>query len=178
MLTDRQCREAKATGKAYKLTDAHSLYLHVSTTGFRSWRWKYRFGGKEKLLVIGPYPSVSLKDARIAREEAAAVLRAGRDPGDKRIIPSESPTFEAVARAWYRGQEPLWTPKYAKAVLSRLERDMFPAIGMTAIDSLRPVDLRLVLTRIQERGAIEAAHKLGIGRNTITRKIQELGLDD
>ena len=25
---------------------------------------------------------------------------------------------------------------------------------------------------------IEAAHKLGIGRNTITRKIQELGLDD
>lgn len=160
MLTDRQCREAKPADKAYKLTDAHSLFLHVSTTGFRSWRWKYRFDGKEKLLVIGPYPTISLKDARIAREEAAAILRAGRDPGDKRIIPSESPSFETVARAWYGGQEPLWTPKYAKTVLSRLERDMFPALGKTAIDTLRPIDLRLVLTRIQERGAIEAAHKL------------------
>lgn len=160
MLTDRQCREAKSTGRAYKLSDAHSLYLHVSATGFRSWRWKYRFGGKEKLLVIGPYPSVSLKDARIVREESSGILRTGRDPGDRRIVPTESPTFETVARSWYQGQEPLWTPKYAKAVLSRLERDMFPAIGASAIDTLRPMDLRLVLTRIQERGAIEVAHKL------------------
>lgn len=159
MLTDRQCREAKSTSKAYKLADAYSLYLHVATTGFKSWRWKYRFGGKEKLLVFGPYPAVSLKEARIAREEAAAVLRGGRDPGDRAAAP-ESPTFESVATAWHQGQSPLWTPKYAKSVLARLQADIFPGIGQAQIGSIKAADVRLVLIRIQERGAIEVAHKL------------------
>jgi two-component system nitrogen regulation response regulator GlnG len=48
-------------------------------------------------------------------------------------------------------------------------------------DSLtREFEARMIRTALGlTRGRrIEAAQKLGIGRNTITRKIQELGLDD
>ena len=65
-LSDVQCRKAAPREKAYKMADGQGLYLHVSSTGHKSWRLKYRFGGKEKLLTIGPYPEVSLGDARDA----------------------------------------------------------------------------------------------------------------
>src|SRR3546814_3109750 len=80
MLTDLQCRKAKAAEKDYKLSDAHGLYLFVTKTGFRSWRWKYRFAGKEKRLVLGRYPDMNLSAAREARQNAARLLKSGIDP--------------------------------------------------------------------------------------------------
>lgn len=71
MLTDRACRSAKPKDRAYKLADAKGLYLYVTPTGFRSWRWKYRFAGIEKRLTFGAYPEVSLAKARQKRDEAA-----------------------------------------------------------------------------------------------------------
>jgi len=56
MLTDRACRQAKGLEKPYKLGDAHGLYLFVLPSGYKSWRWKYRIGGKEKRVVFGGYP--------------------------------------------------------------------------------------------------------------------------
>lgn len=60
MLTDAQARKAKPGEKDYKLGDSGGLYLYVTTKGYRSWRLKYRYGGREKRLVIGSYPEVSL----------------------------------------------------------------------------------------------------------------------
>jgi hypothetical protein len=67
MLTDLQAKKSKAAERDYKLADSGGLYLFVTTTGFKSWRLKYRFGGKEKRLVFGPYPEVSLSEARERR---------------------------------------------------------------------------------------------------------------
>src|SRR3546814_20141704 len=80
MLTDLQCRKAKAAEKDYKLSDAHGLYLFVTKTGFRSWRWKYRFAGKEKRLVLGRYPDMNLSAAREARQNEPRLLKRGIDP--------------------------------------------------------------------------------------------------
>ncbi|WP_407896669.1 Arm DNA-binding domain-containing protein [Ferrigenium sp. UT5] len=63
-LTDKAIQAATATDKDYKLTDGEGLYLLVKANGTRSWRMKYRIGGKEKCLTIGLYPLRSLKDAR------------------------------------------------------------------------------------------------------------------
>lgn len=60
MLTDTACKKAKPQEKPYKLTDAQGLHLYVTPKGYKSWRWKYRFAGKEKRLVFGPYPEVTL----------------------------------------------------------------------------------------------------------------------
>ena len=80
MLTDTAARSAKPGPKDYKLADAGGLYLFVTSKGHRSWRWKYRIEGKEKRLVLGAYPEVSLKAAREARDAARSLLKEGRDP--------------------------------------------------------------------------------------------------
>ena len=77
MLTELRCRQAKAAEKSYKLSDARGLHMFVTTTNFRSWRWKYRIADKEKLLVLGSYPEVSLALAREHRDPASRLLKAG-----------------------------------------------------------------------------------------------------
>lgn len=65
-LTDTKCKNAKPKEKAYKLSDAGGLFLFVTKAGNKIWRMKYRFpkGGKEKTLVFGEYPIISLLEAR------------------------------------------------------------------------------------------------------------------
>ena len=81
MLTDKAVRAAAPREKAYKLADSRGLHLHISVSGHKSWRYKYRFNKKERLLTLGAYPEVSLADAREKRDEAKKILRGGRDLG-------------------------------------------------------------------------------------------------
>ena len=80
MLTDIAVRKAQVRDKPYKMFDSNGLFLLVTPAGGKLWRFRYKIGGKEKLLSIGPYPEVTLAAARDARDEARAGLRAGRDP--------------------------------------------------------------------------------------------------
>ena len=72
-LTDLKARKAAPREKDYKLSDSAGLYLFVTRTGFKSWRLKYRFAEKERRLVIGSYPEVSLAKAREERDRARFV---------------------------------------------------------------------------------------------------------
>ncbi|MEG3089597.1 tyrosine-type recombinase/integrase [Sphingomonas sp. PB4P5] len=131
-LTDIQARKAEIRDKGYKLSDAGGLYLFVTTKGFKSWRLKYRFGGKEKRLIFGPYPEVSLTKAREERDRARILLRDHRDPGleeRKRKMAAHAAagvTFEKVARDWHDAQRARWSPVQAKKVIQAFERDVFP----------------------------------------------------
>ena len=77
VLSEARVRTAKALDKAYKLYDERGLYLKVETSGSRLWRFKYHFGGKERLLALGAYPDVSLKMAREKRDDARRLLAGG-----------------------------------------------------------------------------------------------------
>ena len=79
MLTDKAVRSAVARDKAYKIADSRGLHLHISASGHKSWRYKYRFEKKERLLTLGAYPKVSLAEAREKRDEAKKILRTGRE---------------------------------------------------------------------------------------------------
>ena len=80
LLTDTKVKNAKPQPKPYKLGDGGWLYLLVKPSGTRLWRMAYRFHGREKLLALGGYPEVSLKEAREKRDEAREKLRKGFDP--------------------------------------------------------------------------------------------------
>ena len=80
MLNDTQVRNAKPRQSAYKLFDERGLFLLVSPSGARLWRFKYRTHGREKLLALGAYPDVPLKRARDKRDEARRRLADGIDP--------------------------------------------------------------------------------------------------
>lgn len=79
-LTVTTIRNAKPGDKTKKMFDGGGLYLEVAPSGGKWWRFKYRFGGKEKRLSLGVYPDVSLKDARDRRDEARKLLAKGIDP--------------------------------------------------------------------------------------------------
>jgi len=86
------------------LFDGRGLYLEVSPTGGKWWRFKYRFEGKEKQLSLGVYPDVTLKLARDQREEARRLVAEGIDPSDNRRAiraardERAGNSFEGVAR--------------------------------------------------------------------------------
>tara|TARA_R110000868_G_scaffold111222_16_gene300493 strand:- start:3544 stop:4833 length:1290 start_codon:yes stop_codon:yes gene_type:complete len=166
LLTDIRCRNAKPLEKAYKLADAHGLYLYVTTSGFRSWRWKYRFGGKEHRLIFGSYPQISLSAAREARDEARKLLRNGIDPNVDRkqraavVLIASGNSFESLARAWHAQQQPKLAPRYWTQILDRLEADVFPSIGTLPITSITPALVLTVIRAIEARGAIEMAHRV------------------
>lgn len=158
MLTSAECRNAKPREKAYKLSDARGLYLYVSTTGHRSWRWKFRIDGKEKRLVLGTFPEMSLADARAAREDAAREKRGGKDPSRKTGIQSD--TFKEFALAWHEMQKPRWSAGHAATVLERLEAEAFPLLGRRPISSIDVALVLDVLNPIVKRGATDQAQRM------------------
>ena len=83
-LTDTAIRTAKSSEKPYKLADEKGLFLLLNPNGSEWWRLKFRVDGKEKLLSLGTYPDVGLKDARAKRDEARKMLADGVDPGENR----------------------------------------------------------------------------------------------
>ncbi len=101
-LTDTAIRSAKPKDKTFKLFDSGGLYLEVSPSGGKWWRWKYRFAGKEKRLSFGVYPDVSLKFAREKRDAARQQFAAGTDPAEARkagkLAQAGAESFEAIAR--------------------------------------------------------------------------------
>jgi integrase len=166
MLTDTECRKAKPASTPYKLTDGGGLHLYVTPAGGKHWRYRYEIEGKERTLSIGPYPAVSLTDARTAREEAKSTKRSGRDPGlAKRleranVAKNDSETFKAIAELWHAKNKSRWAAVHAADVLNSLQRDVFPEIGSLPVREITiPVVLAL-LNKIEARGAIETAHRV------------------
>ncbi len=166
MLTDAAVRKAKAADRDYKLSDSGGLHLFVTKSGHRSWRLKYRFGGKERRLVLGAYPEIGLVAARQMRDDAKRLLREGRDPAYERKkarlanVARHENTFERFAREWHELQKDRWTKVHADDVLTSLERDVFPAIGSLAVTDIDEALVLAVLRPVQQRGAIETSHRL------------------
>ena len=164
-LTDTKARNAKPKDKQYKIFDTDGLFLLVAPSGGRWWRFKYRFGGKEKLMSLGTYPEISLLEARGKRDKARKQVANGIDPmqirKDKKAakIKKES-TFEVVAREWHVKFMPTWSKKHSDTIISRLENNVFPWIGQQPINEIKAPDLLMVLRRIESRGALESAHRV------------------
>jgi integrase len=163
-LTDPKVKNAKAADNPYKLSDGGGLYLLVQPSGTRLWRLAYRFAGKQKLLALGVYPAVGLKDAREGRERAKAKLRDGIDPSAERQekkaaqrMAAEN-SFEVIAREWLAKQH-LSDVTRTKA-LWLFESLTFPWIGNRPITEIKPQDMLLLLRRIEARGKLETAQRV------------------
>jgi integrase len=80
-LTAKQVKDTKQKGR---IADGGGLWLNVTENGSKSWRFIYRWNGKRPELGLGPYPAVTLAEARRRAEEARSCLSAKpkRDPRD------------------------------------------------------------------------------------------------
>ncbi len=164
-LTDITVRTIKAKDKPYKISDERGLYLLVTPAGGRLWRLKYRVDGKEKVLALGAYPDVTLKDARDKRDEARRQHANGIDPAAKRKAEKATRgeqtenTFEAIAREWFGKFKPKWADNHADRTIRRLERDIFPWLGSKPIATLKASEVLETIRKIENRGALETAHR-------------------
>jgi hypothetical protein len=142
LLSNTACTNATCPRKisVRKLHDGGGLYLWVFPDGSKYWRLRYRQQGKEKLLALGVYPRVGLKDARARRDAAQKQLEAGQDPAEARKAERQrqqtlaANSFEAVAREWFGNQTHTWTQVHVRDVKRRLESNIFPATGARPID--------------------------------------------
>ncbi len=120
-LTATQIQKAKPKEKDYKLFDGNGLFLLVAKTGGKRWRLKYRFGGKEKMLALGVYPSVSLSKARELREYNKKLIADGINPAEQRKEQKENQKIQEVKKlnTFYKVSQE-WLDSYEKEVSDKL----------------------------------------------------------
>ena len=163
-LTDTAVRNAKPRPNPYKLSDGQGLSLVIRPNGGKWWRFRYYFGGKEKMLSLGVYPEVGLKDARERRDEARKLVASDMDPSEARKaekvqVSEEGETFELIAHEWHEKFKPSWTTSHADKIMRRFKRDIFPWLGSRPIREITAPELLAVIRRIESRGIVETAHK-------------------
>lgn len=158
-LTDVKIRQAKAVDKPLKLLDGNGLYLEVKPNGSKLWRYRYKIAGKENLFAVGEYPTVSLQDARKAREEARELVKQGLHPSHvrrattSRQVGENANTFKAVAEEWIGKKKGNWSAYYLKQVERGMEIDVYPFIGRLPLRSITASHILEVLNRVTGRGA-------------------------
>jgi integrase len=180
-LTDLKIKNAKPKNLPYRLSDSGGLHLYVSPAGGKLWRWKYRFGSKEKLMSFGSYPEVSLVAARAMHQEQRAKLAAGTDPmaerkAEKTVhLRKAENSFERVAKAWFAKWKHGKCQRHADYMARRMEADILPRLGPRQIDEIQPPDIVAMIQAIEERGATDVARRALQSTNQIFRYAVALG---
>lgn len=165
-LTDTAVRQAKPAEKEWKLADEKGLYLLVTPSGSKLWKFKFRFDGKEKKESFGSYPEVSLKDARRKRDAARALVADGQDPmAFKRAARiakqiATANTFETVANEFLEKLvaegKSATTTKKLRWLLGKLT----PSLGNRPIADITPQELLAVLKKSEAAGQHETSRRL------------------
>lgn len=171
-LTDSQCKNLALPAKGInQLSDGHGLSLQADSKGGKYWRLRYYHPHTKKReeIRLGIYPDVSLKAARVKREEIRALLEKGIDPKQhqqEQEIKQRNQalnSFEAVARKWHTDQQAKpdkWTPEHAHRLLRSLELHIFPDIGQRPIAEIMPLEVLSLLQRLEAAGKYDTAHKV------------------
>lgn len=164
-LTDVKVRKAKPDAKPYKLMDGGGLYLLVTATGSKLWRFNYRHLSKHKTLALGTYPDVTLATARERHQSARRLLADGIDPGAERkaqaraIAAKVENTLQAIADEWLSGPHAAKvTPGTAAATAKLLKADILTDLGGLPIADITAPILLSTLRKIEAR-APYSAHK-------------------
>ena len=165
-LSEALIKKAKPKDKAYKLTDGKGLYLLIEPNGKKYWRFKYAFGGKEKMISMGVWPESSVEEARGRKDKARALLRDGVNPSEERQntkihhLATHKNSFETIAREWHQMRKETLSPRHAHYTIKRLEADIFPTLGHRPIVKITVEELLKTLRRVEERGVVDISHRI------------------
>jgi integrase len=177
-LTNVEIKAAKPSDKPRIISDGGGLHLKISPTGTKHWRLAYRFGGQQKLLSLGPYPDVSLFDARAKRQEVKGLLRDGKDPVEvsraktAEALIAKSNTFQTAAEEYIAYREDVTVSTRGK--YEWYMRDVLPAdFRERALDDITAGLVSDVLLNVHRSGRRETARKV---RFFISRVFQYAGI--
>ena len=163
-LSQLAINKAKPMDKPYMLSDGDGLHLQIDTSGSKLWRLRFRFGGKANMMSLGPYPAVSLKDARERRHEIKKQLAAGINPSLRkkldRINAASPNTFGAIADEYIAN---LKANEAADITVSKNRwflEDLAAPIRNRPVNEILPAELLDLLKKIEASGRRDTAHRL------------------
>lgn len=162
-LTELALRNLKEPGKKF---DGQGLYIEVTQKGAKYWRLKYWFAGKEKRISLGVYPAVTLKQAREMAFRARLQIQDGEDPSQVkqlakvRVQYEAKNSLEAVARDWLTHQAAKWEDVTRQRIWASLENHVFPALGKRPLASIKPIEVKQAVARIEKAGAADTAGRV------------------
>lgn len=165
-LSEFAIRKAKPREKVYRLSDGAGLHLLVHPSGSKLWQMRYRYLGKENVLSFGPYPLLSLAEARSKRDAARKQLQDGIDPAQQRRlekIEAENAarrTFGLVADEYI---ERLVEKGSAEATITKttwMLKDLAKPLSKRPINAIHPAEILDVLRKIEKSGRRETARRL------------------
>jgi integrase len=183
-LTATEVKNLPAKSTVYRAFDGQGMYIEVHPSGSMYWRMKYQLHKSEKRISLGKYPEVSLAQARKLREEARALVAAGKDPVQTRRVEKArsaalaGDTFEKVAREWFKVYSKRIVESTAIRTLNMLETDIFPVIGNRPVCEIITPELLFVIRKVESRGAVETAHRIAQRCNAIFRFAAQTGISD
>jgi len=151
--------------------DGGGLYLsYRKSFAVPIWRFRYRFSGKQRVMNIGSYSTLSLADARKTAKELSAKVSLGHDvAGEKQELKAAATAkIEAKKNAFTAGQladkyfndKILGNWKHPNIVRSKIEKDIKPIIGHIPVDSVKPAHIDEILTTTVDRGAPTVANNV------------------
>ncbi|HWA70655.1 MAG TPA: integrase arm-type DNA-binding domain-containing protein [Rhizomicrobium sp.] len=167
-LTDAKCRAEKAGPVRRKLSDGHGLQLWVQPSGSKLWQLSYSFQGKQKQIALGPFPEVSLAEARDKRDTYRRGMREGVDPAATRprkspfgaVIIGAGDTFREVSLEYLEKRR---REQLAAVTMTKKEWliDLaLPSLGDKRCRDIKPVDVLRVLQELEARDCFETARRL------------------
>lgn len=161
-----QIRCTKLVAKAYTLGYGQGLSLLIEPNRSKSWRFRYRYVGKPKMISPGVYPTINLADARSRRDDARKLVSEGKNPSEVRkeqkitLQTKSESAFEKIATEWHQMKSAKWSVGYASDIMEAFQNDIFPYVGTRPIGEIKPLELLNVLRKIKKRGASEKMRKV------------------
>ena len=154
-LTEAIIRKALPQDKPYRLTDEFGLFLHVAVAGSKTWRLRFRKGGKDTAITLGTYPAMGLKDAR---EATRSILY--ENDGNAPAKGVKAPTLRTVAEEWIQRKKTDLAPVSMDAMMRSLALNVYPALGDMPINEITPLVILNVLRVIEDRGATSVSRNV------------------
>lgn len=142
------------------------MHLLIAPSGSKLWRLKYRFGGKEKLLSFGPYPLISIAEARAKRDEAKKALLEGNDPSSEKRqqkLAAEAAarnTFGLIAAEYIANLEAKMAAPVTVAKNKWLLEDLASPLAERPIKEITAAELLNLLKKVELSGRRETARRL------------------
>ncbi|BBL35085.1 prophage integrase IntS [Nitrosomonas stercoris] len=151
----------KPRDKPYRVAVGNSLFLLVTPNGSKLWQYRYRFEGRVNILSFGPYPFVTLLQARIQRDAARLKLIQGINPAKKK---ESAIRFSSIVEQWFKANavdaaKP-WAKTTARKIRIYLDKDVLPALGKRPVTSIQRTDLIKLTSQLEARGAFDPANKM------------------
>ena len=164
-LTDTEIKKTKPRVKPYKLSDCGGLYLWVTPSGGKLWRWSYRYEGKQKIMTFGRYPEIPLARARERHLEERGVLAEGADPMAVRKAERHAEqlayenSFANVAARWLEHWQDGKSPRHVDSTRRRITANILPSLGERPVTEIEAPEVVAMVRLIASRGARDIAKR-------------------